>query len=385
MTETLARDELYDLVWTTPLRLLAPRFGVSDVALRKACQKASIPTPDRGYWAKLEAGKPVVKAALPLRPPGMAQDVPVGGGGQRHWYRPWSRDELLAPIPAAPQFEESLEALRARIEAGLGKVAVGAKAPWHLGIQRLLTQDEARRTKAAASDYVFSWEQPVFDSAFERRRLQVLNVLLAAVGRFDGKANIRGRDARDLSITFHQQHVGIALERAKPTGKAAGPKSADRLCLSILKGLGSAESRATWSDGDETRLEQQLTTIAAEIVLTAEVRLREDAVRRHQWRIDRKAALEEEDRQRVIEQARLERERLERLEQARIAALLKAADDFRRAQEIRAYVAALGETLDPSDTGRWTDYEVWASWARRQADRIDPALKATFCEPVEEA
>lgn len=165
MTQTMPRDALYDLVWTEPLRLLGPRLGVSDVALRKTCQRASIPTPDRGYWAKLEAGKPVVKAALPLRPPGMEQDIHIGSGGQRHWYRPWTREELLGSIPPAPEFAESLEALRARIEAGLGKVSHGPRLPWHIGIQRLLNQDEVKRTKAAAASYVFAWDQPIFDSA----------------------------------------------------------------------------------------------------------------------------------------------------------------------------------------------------------------------------
>jgi hypothetical protein len=44
---------------------LAPNFGVSDVALKKRCKKLGVPTPPRGYWAKLEAGKKVRKEALP--------------------------------------------------------------------------------------------------------------------------------------------------------------------------------------------------------------------------------------------------------------------------------------------------------------------------------
>ena len=62
-------------------------------------------------------------------------------------------------------------------------------------------------------------------------------------------------------------------------------------------------SRATWIDGDD-RLEQQMTNIAAELVLTAEIQLREGVERGHLWRIERKAQLEEEDRQRIIEMER---------------------------------------------------------------------------------
>jgi hypothetical protein len=62
------RQELYDLVWTTPMVKLAKEFGLSDVGLRKICVKHDIPTPPLGYWAKLNFGKPVKKT--PLGPPG---------------------------------------------------------------------------------------------------------------------------------------------------------------------------------------------------------------------------------------------------------------------------------------------------------------------------
>lgn len=54
---TLTRRELYDLVWTTPISRLADDFGISDVGLKKICDRHRVPTPGRGYWAQLEAGK----------------------------------------------------------------------------------------------------------------------------------------------------------------------------------------------------------------------------------------------------------------------------------------------------------------------------------------
>ena len=35
MTERLNRKELYDLVWSEPMKTLSARFGISDVALKK--------------------------------------------------------------------------------------------------------------------------------------------------------------------------------------------------------------------------------------------------------------------------------------------------------------------------------------------------------------
>lgn len=75
---TLTRDELYELVWSKPLRSLAPEIGVSDVALGKACHKAGIPRPGTGYWAKKRAGKSTRKASLQLRFPGAHQYIHIG-------------------------------------------------------------------------------------------------------------------------------------------------------------------------------------------------------------------------------------------------------------------------------------------------------------------
>ena len=61
----MTREELYALVWETPMSRLAAKFGLSDVGLRKVCVKHSIPTPPLGYWAKLAHGKPVHQPPLP--------------------------------------------------------------------------------------------------------------------------------------------------------------------------------------------------------------------------------------------------------------------------------------------------------------------------------
>jgi hypothetical protein len=37
---------------------VAEDLGISDVALKKICDKHRVPTPPRGHWAKTAAGKP---------------------------------------------------------------------------------------------------------------------------------------------------------------------------------------------------------------------------------------------------------------------------------------------------------------------------------------
>ncbi len=53
------RKDLYEKVWSDPMRTVAKEFGVSDVALGKTCRKLYVPVPGRGYWAKKAANQPV--------------------------------------------------------------------------------------------------------------------------------------------------------------------------------------------------------------------------------------------------------------------------------------------------------------------------------------
>jgi predicted transcriptional regulator of viral defense system len=46
------REVLEKQVWSEPIRQLAKKYGVSDVAIHKHCKKMGIKLPGRGYWAK---------------------------------------------------------------------------------------------------------------------------------------------------------------------------------------------------------------------------------------------------------------------------------------------------------------------------------------------
>ena len=58
------REKLYKEVVEMPVTEVAKRYRLSDVMIHKICISLEIPTPTLGYWAKLRAGKPVVKVSL---------------------------------------------------------------------------------------------------------------------------------------------------------------------------------------------------------------------------------------------------------------------------------------------------------------------------------
>jgi hypothetical protein len=59
------RSQLYELVWSKPVKTVAMELGISDVGLAKACRRSDIPVPPRGYWAKVEAGRESPQVRLP--------------------------------------------------------------------------------------------------------------------------------------------------------------------------------------------------------------------------------------------------------------------------------------------------------------------------------
>ncbi len=82
--KTVSREELYEQVWSKPMTKVAADYGVTGTALKKTCDRHHIPTPERGYWAKLEHGKPVKKEPLPPLPEPDLTLVRVAGSSEQH-------------------------------------------------------------------------------------------------------------------------------------------------------------------------------------------------------------------------------------------------------------------------------------------------------------
>jgi hypothetical protein len=69
------RSDLYHAVWTEPVRVVAAKHGISDVALAKICKKLGVPIPGRGYWAQKTAGRAPPPTPLPKLPPGSREQL----------------------------------------------------------------------------------------------------------------------------------------------------------------------------------------------------------------------------------------------------------------------------------------------------------------------
>jgi hypothetical protein len=391
MGQCFTRQELYDLVWSQPMKTLATSFKISDVALAKTCRKAGIPVPERGYWAKKHAGKRAERTPLPPRFPGAPNEISVAGGGRyQYQYDYWdqaSRKRLLTePLPAPPTFDEEVDSVIERIKKMVGKVRCpDLTSTAHGLVAKLLVEDEERRTEFLKTGY--SWDKPRYDDGVEQRRLRILNAIFIAAVRAGCSPSMSTsryqQEDRDVSIRVGGQHVSFTLEpiKARPRDTTTR-KPKERLRLVLGSRHSTCAPSISWEDTDERKLESALTEIVVEILTEGERRYRRGEMGHHKWLVEQNAQLQEEERQRKIEAERKARELREKRAKERIDRLLAQASALHQANTIRIYVnSVLGRSAEiPIQADQLSQ---WAAWARSEADRIDPIPSGIVIEAAQ--
>jgi DNA-binding transcriptional regulator YbjK len=378
MGHSFTRQELYNLVWSEPMRDIAARYQISDVGLAKACRNASIPVPPRGYWNKKNAGHKVAQFPLPPREPGHHGTVSIGRESLPR-YPPDPIDEN-EPDPPMPTFDEPLEQVRARVEKRTETVRVRRDfGIAHPAIRKLLEKDEQLRAK----QHQFGWYEPVFDKPIERRRLRILNAILTALAKQGFHSSIRGGKADEISVHIGSMPIGLELvvfaEKVAPRSTSS-PKQ-DRLRLGLKPNHFGSAPKMLAEDQPDLLLEDQLREIVVNLIMIGEEQYRESRVLLHKWELERRQRLIERAREERAQAERKERERVSALEKARVDRLLNEVKALQRARDIRQYVEevkALSVTLDPPVSNE--ALAGWERWALAQADRIDPVRSRRFLD-----
>ena len=382
---SFSRQALYDLVWSEPVKTLAGRFKISDVALAKTCRRAAIPLPERGYWAKLKAGKRVVRVQLPPRAIGASDEVEVAPGQSRHWYG--SRVSLDDPEPTKPTFPDDMDDIVARARSLVGKVSVPRTFERaHQLVVRLLAQEASRIAARKASPY--SWPEPYFESAFEQRRLRILNALFLSFARAGAQPSLRDKEARAIGVTVGSQYNSLTLDRLgakrdryqNTTPRNSG--GSDVLQLGIP--AGEKDFIVDWKDEKGRPLESQLTDIVVVLIVQGERNYRQSALSHYEWVLNRRQEMRDEIQRKLEERERLKQECRIRREKQRIRGLLRQAMDFRKASDIRGFVEHIRVLHHVAETEP-SDFLVWTNWASEQADKIDPLKNGQLLAHMKEA
>lgn len=375
MAQTFTRQELYDLVWAEPMRTIAKRLGVSDVWLRKNCVAAGIPVPGLGYWARRKASQTARKIRLPDRELGQFDEITIGR--QPHYWYP--QDAENEDVPPLKTFPENQDEVRQRAIKLLGRVVSSRNLDKpHRAISLLLEEDERRRTKLKEIPY--AWEKPRFDDTDGRRRLRILNGLFLGLAKVGAVGSCTRSDPIEWSVRVGDTGVSLDLEVIKTKHAKShqrGRQPAARLRLSLKPLAEFAELVTSWEDKDDLPLEKQLTDVAVGILVYGEMAYRAWVVRRHLWRVERRAEYLEKQRKLREEEERRRLEEIRRQEAERRNRLVVDTSAWRQAADIRGYVESVRKKFDTQhDWSAHSQLQVWLAWAIAEADRIDPLTKS---------
>lgn len=108
--------------------------------------------------------------------------------------------------------------MKARIAKRVRKVPyVGDLASPSSAVRPFVEEDEKRRERQRASRFPNSWDQPLFDSGFEKRRLKILNSLALGLARAGARMEMRGKVAREILVKVGDTRVSLVLDH--PTAK----------------------------------------------------------------------------------------------------------------------------------------------------------------------
>lgn len=374
----LSREQLHSMVWADPVRTVAAALGCSDASLKKACAAAGIPVPERSHWAKLRANKAVILRKLPLREPGVSESVAVGKIPYRSTWPPNPERDLAEPPPVEPTFPEAIEDVRTRVERAIPKAKIqrDLSASHHL-IRHLVDEDEKRRTKPEGIPYRLRYSEPKFGSAFERRRLRILNSVFLGLAKAGYKGWISDEDARQIGVVIGGEQVSFTLDHPKAKADREGRFRARATGIEPLR-LAISGTELSWTDTSQRPLEDCLSEIVVELILSGERQYRAGEIRHYDYECKHRLEMEELLIERREEAERLDRESRLKAERGRRRFLLRMSRDLKRADEIRKLVAKVVEHFESADATQVEHVQAWASGALAVAARTDPIERIRF-------
>lgn len=364
---TILCSELYERVWSVPMKRLAPELGVSDVGLAKMCRRSNIPVPPRGYWAQVQVGKAVKRPSLPPtakpnqsiqwaveRSPGSitasrwvallretleSPSIPVSSGSLRH---PLVRATARHLARGFPRGDAPKDTLRIEVSAltadralhVMDALAGACEAQgWSIQIAH-----RPHFGRPIARGGTWAVEKPDARNVSTSIVINRESVEIALVERFARRAPTAAE------IRKHKQTYpyGVLTEVTAPTGQ---------LSLGVLAS-GSLSGHRTVRDTATMKIEDQLQRFMVMLVKAA-IASRRERVQHALWGRD----------QRRVQRWRAEAERVRQEQRNRKRILDAGLRSWRRQRTQRAFLRALKKYAEQQGITE-PAFVDWLSWAQ---------------------
>lgn len=360
----VTREDLYAKVWQTPMRRLAEEFGITGNGLAKICDRMNVPYPPRGYWAKGEAGKPVVTFKLPPVKPGTPLSMDIQRTPSKPAPTPQIRESISAAVAKVEGIAvpETMDNLHPRVKAWLTE---------HRQAQREREQEGRRHGRDSW------WARSPLPDLTERDlyRFRVSSAIFRAVEKAGGKLDTTPLSGHVIFlIDGHKVECNIVeklVKSLKPREQARNWTAYPDQHQSGLTSSGFLRVSFTtyvlgkpqWIETDKKTIGDMLPEIVGSIMaagptLERQRIEREEAHRRYQ---------EEEAR-------RYEAKRLKEIDDKRWARFQQFASNWAERDRLLPFIAALEGRLQTEGDIVIGDRPLseWIAWARARASSLDP-------------
>lgn len=363
----MSRQALYEQVWAQPMTKVAKEYGISNVALAKICKKLNIPCPWRGYWRRKETGKSVKPLPLPPNSDPTKQAVTIHRTIRPEFLTHIS-EEITQRITAEQIPEQKIE-----VPDRLGKP------------HRLLGGHLTEWRSPKVDKYGAIWSGNIRQLNIRvspkslSRALRIMNTLFAALETRGHQIVIRDGFHKTLGVCINGQTVEVGLEEKfqrieRPVNKNRRPDPwkyhqyeyvpTGALILKITEWWADGLQK-TWSDGKTAKLETCLNDFIVGLLKIAEA-----------VKVRRLKQEQEEQIRREAEHRRQEEELKRQQELAGRQKLEQEASNWAKAQQLRAYLAAVKDRLHAKhgEIHSGSQADQWLTWAYQHADRLDPLI-----------
>jgi len=358
-TFRLTRQDLYNQVWSKPLRHLAKEYGLSDVGLSKLCRRHNIPLPPTGYWMKVSHGYRPPKLPLPPAERGKSEIIEIATR------QPQTYD--------TEKYADVLKEFQAIKRDGLKIEFPQSAKDLHPLLKQ--TQKYFKTAKPENDSRLRPCRQGCVDIRVSPeavdRALRIMHALIRLLESQGLSVWIQEEPYTGTYVKILGEDLKICLkEKVKRSEKVQTSPYDNKYEFRPL-GLLFFETedyyapglQHTWEDTPSSELEDKLLEISDGLI--------ERALRRRIERMER----EEADRKRNEDQERKEVEvERQKLERAQFDKLLKDATDWQTSQLLRSYIEAVRKSVSDGEPDSETSANLKnrLAWAERKADELDP-------------
>jgi hypothetical protein len=343
---TLNRKQLYENVWSVPIKELCQKYDIDENSLVKICKRLNVPVPETSHWKKIATGKKTNTLPLPEKAKGVESLVL------------YKRDDARLQ-------QEQIEC-----------------------IKRILNQiDPARDLPDYSFDkLIFSTREGIVkdhwqerDKYYEKSKLLAVHVsgevLSRALRIIDMLMKVLRFKGHDLVVEKHQTFVAIDGEKiqisiGEKTKRVEYIDEHNRPAkdhhpsgVLYLRKEGSSYDAKEWREGPRNgALEDRLMSIVDDLIEIA-----------RQQKQEREEAKRRREEQAEKERVKRERQEKQTKELARFRTLLLNAHRYSLTTLLRNYIDAL-EAKAIAANALTDEKKEWIEWAKQRADWYDPTM-----------